>query len=70
VIELGIGAFDGNPVLDLGREDQRTLYDELCTFNDIEPRDSILDRTKDATVITDDNMVTEWREPLRYPELH
>ena len=40
-------------------------------FNDIEGRESIFDRTsKVATVITDDNMVVEWREPLRYPDLH
>ena len=58
------------PVLDLARDEDRKLYDELCTFNDIEPRDSILERTKDATVITDDNMVVEWRQPLRYPDLH
>lgn len=61
---------EGKPVLDAGIERDRKLHEELSTFNDIEPRDSILERTKLATVITDDNMVVEWREPLRYPELH
>ena len=60
---------EGEPVLDFGREDHRKLYDELCTFNDIEPRDSILEQAKEATVIADDNMVTEWHEPLLYPDL-
>jgi hypothetical protein len=57
-------AFDFGSAEDIG------LYEKLCTFNDIEPRDSILERTKLASVVTDDDMVVEWREPLRYPELH
>jgi hypothetical protein len=58
-------------VLDLGSESQKAVYDDLMGFNDIEGRESIFDRTsKVATVITDDNMVVEWREPLRYPDLH
>lgn len=61
---------DGKPVLDLGIESQKAVYDDLMGFNDIEGRESIFDRTsKVATVITDDNMVVEWREPLRYPDL-
>jgi hypothetical protein len=31
-------------------------------------RSTILERTqKTARVVTDDNMVVEWRQPLRYP---
>lgn len=61
---------DGVPVLDLTQEEPKRVFDDLLGFNDIEPRDSILARTsKTASVITDDNMVVEWREPLRYPEL-
>jgi spermidine synthase len=60
---------DGKPVLDLGKEsDQKLLY-ELRGFNDMEPAWSILDRyEKKNRVVTDDNMVTEWMDPLRYPQ--
>jgi len=61
---------DGEPILDLGAPAHRKIYDDLLGFNDIEGRESILERTKLASVITDDNMVVEWRQPLRYPELH
>jgi spermidine synthase len=62
---------DDKPVLDLGVASQKAVYDDLMGFNDIEGRESIFERTsKIASVITDDNMVPEWREPLRYPELH
>jgi spermidine synthase len=61
---------DGRPILDLSRSDHQKIYDDLLGFNDMEYRPSILERTeKVAKVITDDNMVVEWREPLRYPEL-
>ncbi|MBX3193188.1 MAG: hypothetical protein KF819_39760 [Labilithrix sp.] len=60
---------EGTPILDLDLASDKKIYDDLLGFNDIEPRWSILARTKTHQVITDDNMVTEWREPLRYPEL-
>jgi hypothetical protein len=61
---------EGRPILDLERPEHRKIYDDLLGFNDMEYRPSILERTeKVAKVITDDNMVVEWREPLRYPEL-
>ena len=61
---------DDKPVLDLGVASQKAVYDDLMGFNDIEGRESIFERTsKIASVITDDNMVSEWREPLRYPDL-
>ena len=61
---------DDKPVLDLGVVSQKAVYDDLMGFNDIEGRESIFERTsKIASVITDDNMVPEWREPLRYPDL-
>lgn len=61
----------GAPILDLAREPQKKVFDDLLGFNDIEGRETILERTsKTSSVITDDNMVVEWREPLRYPELH
>lgn len=60
---------DGTPILDLSRPSHQKIYEDLLGFNDIEPRDSILGRSEVASVITDDNMVVEWLEPLRYPEL-
>ncbi len=51
------------------RPEHLKLYENLLGFNDMEYRPTILDRTsRSATVITDDNMVVEWREPLRWPE--
>jgi hypothetical protein len=61
---------EGRPILDRERPEHRKIYEDLLGFNDIEYRPTILERTeKVAEVITDDNMVVEWRDPLRYPEL-
>jgi spermidine synthase len=61
---------DDGPVLDLSREEDKKVFDDLLGFNDMEPAWSILDRyAKTQTVVTDDNMVVEWRDPLRYPQL-
>jgi hypothetical protein len=58
------------PVLDLTDLVDRRVYEDLLGFNDIEPRDSIVTRyAATQRVVTDDNMVTEWREPLRYPRI-
>ena len=60
---------DGRPILDRSRPDHARLYESLLGFNDMEYRPTILERTsKTASVITDDNMVVEWREPLRWPK--
>ena len=60
---------EDRPVLDLSRPEHAQLYESLLGFNDMEYRPTILERTsKTSTVITDDNMVVEWREPLRWPE--
>jgi spermidine synthase len=62
---------EGRPVLDLANEADRALFDQLRCYNDMEPAWSIKDRyEKTHRVVTDDNMVTEWLEPLRYPDLH
>lgn len=60
---------DGKPVLDLSSEaDQRLLY-RLRGYNDMEPAWSIIDRyEKKHRIVTDDNMVTEWIDPLLYPK--
>jgi hypothetical protein len=61
---------DDKPILDLSRDDHRRVYEDLLGFNDMEYRPTILERTsKEASVITDDNMVVEWRDPLRWPKL-
>jgi spermidine synthase len=59
---------DGKPVLDLASAaDQKLLY-ELRGYNDMEPAWSIIDRyEKKNRIVTDDNMVTEWIDPLLYP---
>ncbi len=60
---------EDRPILDRSRPDHARLYEHLLGFNDMEYRPTILERnSKTSTVITDDNMVVEWREPLRWPE--
>ncbi len=62
---------EGKPVLDLGSASDQRLFDELAGFIDIAPRSAILAYyEKIASDVTDDNMRVEWKEPLRYPELH
>lgn len=69
---------DGKPCIDTTTDDGRKLLDELSEIPDsihdvpskewgLESRESILARTQDATVVTDDNMVIEFRKPLRFP---
>jgi len=69
---------DGKPVLDLTREQDRAFYDRLDNIADavgyinpgklIEPCPDILARTRDLSVVTDDNMGTEWRKMLGFVE--
>lgn len=59
---------EGRPALDLGSADDRELLESLLAYGDLEGRDALLARTAKASVVTDDNMVPEWREPLRYPK--
>lgn len=61
---------DGQPILSLDVPEQRKIFEDLLGYIDLEYRPTTLERTrKSAAVITDDNMIVEWREPLRYPEL-
>lgn len=61
---------EGRPALDLADPAEKKVYDDLLGFNDMEPRWSILERyAKTKRVVTDDDMVTEWTDPLRYPSL-
>lgn len=70
---------DGRPCIDTTTEAGQKLLDELADMPDtmrlaavqgwgMESRGSILARTDAAKVITDDNMVVEFRQPLRFPE--
>ena len=71
---------DGEPVIDLNDADSRTFLDELVGYADsiheaprddgLESRESVLTRTSaaGALVITDDNMVPEWRKVLRFQD--
>jgi spermidine synthase len=70
--------FDGQPAIDRSTEDGQKFFDELLTYPDtikgeptnegLESRESVLARTAAATVVTDDNMVAEWREVLRFQD--
>jgi spermidine synthase len=68
---------DGRPVLDPAREEDRVELDRLASWKadlgpqaagnrerSIEPCPDILARTAGKRPITDDNMGTEWRQPL------
>jgi len=65
---------DGTPILDLADPEQKArlesvlkLADGLDTANgEIESRSNLLARLKDARLITDDNMGTEWLQPSEH----
>lgn len=67
---------DGEPVIDLQTEVGRTLMTEMLDYGDtlsrppeeegLESRDSVLRRTQTASLITDDNMIPEWRKIFRF----
>jgi hypothetical protein len=70
---------NGRPCIDTSTPDGQKLLDELASMPDtmrmggqkpwgMETRESILARTQGATLITDDNMVAEFRQPLRFPD--
>jgi len=71
---------DGKPVVDPSTEDGLKLLDALVDLPDtmrlrpvqgwgMEGHDSILARTAgDAKLVTDDNMIVEFRQPLRFPD--
>jgi hypothetical protein len=71
---------DGKPCIDTSTEKGQKLLDDLVAMPDtmrfgnklqgwgMETRASILARTESAKLITDDNMVPEFRQPLRFPE--
>lgn len=73
-------SIDGERILDPSTEQGKLVLDDLLAFADtvdappqnegIERRDSLLARVeaKGARVITDDNMVPEWRQVLRFQE--
>jgi spermidine synthase len=72
-------AIDGVPAIDRATEDGQAFYEGLVAYADtvhappikegLETRQSILLRTEASRVITDDNMVPEWREVLRFHEM-
>jgi spermidine synthase len=68
--QLGDYSIDGRKVLDLARDEDRRALEELLailepsagpprTFQ-VETRESVLARSEDCRLITDDNMLTEW----------
>jgi len=65
---------EGKPILDLGVGEDRDLLEHILQKADtlsgnqyvsegMETRENILRRTAGLPIITDDNMVTEWRQP-------
>jgi spermidine synthase len=60
---------DGVPILDRTIPRHAVIYDALLGYNDIEFAPTVVPRALAAgsRVVTDDNMVVEWRLPLRYP---
>ena len=63
---------DGKPVLDLSKPEAVKRLHEILEYVDtlpgipvnyerMETREALLERTKALTIVTDDNMVTEWR---------
>jgi spermidine synthase len=67
---------DGEPVIDTSTEQGKKVMDDLMAYPDtisgpweeegLESRENILARTKDALLITDDNMIPEWRTVFRF----
>ena len=61
---------EGKPALDLTTPQGQAMYDELAGYIDLAPRDAILHYYEPiARDVTDDNMVVEWQNPLRYAEM-
>ena len=69
---------DDEPVIDMSTDAGKRLMADMLDYADtlsrppedegLESRESVLRRTQSALVITDDNMVPEWREVLRFHE--
>ncbi|WP_394829825.1 hypothetical protein [Pendulispora albinea] len=70
---------DGLPALDLNEPHQRDVLSRLLAlgksldereyaFYALERRDALLARTAAAQIVTDDNMVCEWEDLLRFPK--
>lgn len=75
---LAAFTFDGRPAIDRSTEDGQKFFDDLVKYADsihgepynegLESRDRVLARTASAKIVTDDNMVPEWRAVLRFQE--
>ena len=75
---LAAFTFDGQPAIDRATPDGQKFYDDLVLYADsinaaptdegLESRASLLTRTASARIVTDDNMVPEWRQVLRFQE--
>ncbi len=67
-------AIDGKKVFDAERPDDVRRLDEVLALPDrvggkdgwLEPREEVLARTAGLPTITDDNMVNEWKHPLKH----
>lgn len=69
---------DGSPAIDRSTPEGQAFYDDLVSYADtihhppvdhgLESRESVLSRTASARIVTDDNMVPEWRALLRFQD--
>ncbi len=68
----------GEPAIDRTTEDGEKFFQEMMEYADsiekppedegLESRESVMSRVQAALVVTDDNMVPEWRQVLRFQE--
>jgi hypothetical protein len=75
---LGAYRIYGEPAIDRGTEDGEKLFAELMEYagsiekppvdEGLESRESVASHVQTALVVTDDNMVPEWRKVLRFQE--
>ncbi len=75
---LAAFTFDGQPAIDRKTPDGQSFFDDLVSYADsvnaeptaegLESRASVMAHTQAAIVVTDDNMVPEWREVLRFQD--
>jgi len=73
-------SIDGVPVLDLSVPGERTLFERLLKLGgssdredhaapySLEGRETLLARTTNAKLVTDDNMICEWENVLTFPD--
>ena len=75
---LAAFTFEGQPAIDRSNADGQKFFEDLVSYADsinaestsegLESRASVMAGVQGALVVTDDNMVPEWREVLRFQD--